>query len=120
MIRGTLNDIEQEVRFKYFRLTSCYLTLLDHALRQCGMEKFTTSIPALPLFLEVGASSRTMISLMSLGLSRVTASRLAEETLNKDLELGAARQWLAGLDLNKVDISRILADDVRRTIAQGG
>ena len=119
VIRGTLNDIEQEVRFKYFRLTSCYLTLLDHALRECGMEQFTTSIPALPLFLEVGASSRTMISLMSLGLSRVTASRLSEETLNKDLEPFSARQWLGDLDLNKVDISRILADDVRRTIAQG-
>ncbi len=119
IIRGTLNDIEQDVRFKYFRLTSCYLTLLEHALRKCGMEKFATSIPALPLFLEVGASSRTMISLMSLGLSRVTASRLSEETLNKDLEPKAARQWLDGLDLNKVDISRILADDVRRTIAQG-
>jgi len=119
IIRGTLNDIEQDIRFKYFRLTSCYLTLLDYALRQCGMEKYTTSIPALPLFLEVGASSRTMISLMSLGLSRVTASRLSEETLNKDLEPTAARQWLGDLDLNKVDISRILADDIRRTIAQG-
>lgn len=119
VIRGTLNDIEQDVRFKYFRLTSCYLTLLDYALRQCGMEKFTTSIPALPLFLEVGASSRTMISLMSLGLSRVTASRLSEETLNKDLEPTAARLWLGGLNLTKVDISRILADDIRRTIAQG-
>ena len=119
IIRGTLNDIEQEIRFKYFRLASCYLKLLEHALRQCDMEKFTSSIPALPLFLEVGASSRTMISLMSLGLSRVTASRLSEETLNKELEPTAARQWIGGLDLNKVDISRILADDVRRTIAQG-
>jgi len=61
-----------------------------------------------------------MISLMSLGLSRVTASRLADETLEQDLEPGAARQWLGALDLNKVNISRILADDVRRTIAQGG
>ncbi len=120
VIRGTLNDIEQEVRFKYFRLTSCYLTLLEYALRACGMERFASSIPALPLFLEVGASSRTMISLMSLGLSRVTASRLADETLEQDLEPSAARQWLGALDLNKVNISRILADDVRRTIAQGG
>lgn len=119
VIRGTLNDIEQEVRFKYFRLTSCYLTLLEHALRACGMERFASRIPALPLFLEVGASSRTMISLMGLGLSRVTASRLADETLEQDLEPGAARQWLGALDLDKVNISRILADDVRRTIAQG-
>jgi len=27
---------------------------------------------------------------------------------------------LSGLNLDKVNISRILADDVRRTIAQGG
>ena len=93
-IRATLELIETQIRFQAVRLFGCYNSLLQFALRTAGFNELAASIPSLPLFLEVGASDRTMISFISLGLSRVTAMRLNELSARKDLDVPTALQWL--------------------------
>ncbi len=75
-IRNTLKDIEEEIRFKYFRLSLCYLAVLEHVLLQMGQAEYARKLPPLPGFLEVGASDPTMISFVGLGISRFVASFL--------------------------------------------
>jgi len=57
VIRNTLNEIESGLRFKYVRLFSCYNAVLELLLRNKGMSELVSSIPAVPMYLEVGASS---------------------------------------------------------------
>lgn len=62
VIRDSLNEIERDLRFKYVRLFSCYNAVLELVLRDRKMQELAASIPSIPMYLEVGACSPTMIS----------------------------------------------------------
>jgi hypothetical protein len=81
------------------------------------MIELASSIPALPLYLEVGASDKTMISFISLGLSRVTAMKLNDLSARKDLDMAAALQWLKTRPLDTLGLSPLLLAEVRACIA---
>ncbi|MBB6229330.1 hypothetical protein FHS79_003531 [Polymorphobacter multimanifer] len=72
-----------------------------------------SSIPSLPLYLEIGASDKTMISFISLGLSRVTAMKLNEMSARKDLDTPGALQWLRTRPLEALGLSPLLLAEVR-------
>ena len=88
-----------------------------YALDSAGMIDLVASIPSLPLYLEVGASDKTMISFISLGLSRVTAMKLNELSARKDLDVAAALQWLRTRPLESLGLSPLLLTEVRMIIA---
>lgn len=92
-IRRTLEVIEDAIRFQTIRLFGCYNTLLQHALSE---RKVPANIPDVELFLEIGASNITMVSLISLGLSRAMAIRLngARDAEAPELGLDEAIEWL--------------------------
>jgi hypothetical protein len=81
-----------------------------------GNRHLVGSIPPIPLFLEVGASDKTMMSFIGLGLSRVTARRLNERAARKDLDQTSARTWLTTQNLQALDLSPILIEDVRKIL----
>jgi hypothetical protein len=112
-IRSTLETIETAIRFQAVRLFGCYNTLLVFALQNAGHSDLVSGIPALPLYLEVGASDRTMISFIALGLSRVTAMKLNELSARKDLDVPGALQWLRSRPLETLGLSTLLMDEVR-------
>lgn len=93
-IRNTLNLIEEQIRFQLVRLMGCYITLLVHALNAAGLVDIVSSIPSLALYLEIGACDKTMLSFVSLGLSRTTAMKLNDLSARKDLDTISALQWL--------------------------
>ena len=117
IIRNTLDLIETEIRFQAVRLFGCYNALLVYALDSAGMIDLVASIPSLPLYLEVGASDKTMISFISLGLSRVTAMKLNDLSARKDLDVAAALQWLRTRPLESLGLSPLLLAEVRMIIA---
>ena len=90
-----------------------YSALLVHGLDQAGLSDLTSSIPSLPLYLEVGASDRTMISFISLGLSRVTAMKLNKLSIRKDLDPAGALNWLRTRPLEVLGLSPLLMAEVR-------
>ncbi|NEY92011.1 DEAD/DEAH box helicase [Tabrizicola oligotrophica] len=112
-IRNTLDLIESDIRFQAVRLFGCYSALLVYALDSAGMVDMVSSIPSLPLYLEIGASDKTMISFISLGLSRVTAMKLNEMSARKDLDSAGALQWLRTQPLEALGLSPILLAEVR-------
>jgi superfamily II DNA or RNA helicase len=117
-IRDTLNLIETQIRFQAVRLFGCYNTLLVYALDKAGMVSLASSIPPLPVYLEVGASDKTMISFISLGLSRVTAMKLNELSARKDLDVESALQWLQTRPLETLGLSPLLLGEVRSIMKQ--
>ncbi|PSJ51727.1 hypothetical protein [Pseudaminobacter soli (ex Li et al. 2025)] len=79
----------------------CYSAVLTQALEDLGHADALARMPAVPLFLEIGACDRTMISLMSLGLSRVAAMRFAVSVPSQNLDMASAINWLRDADLEK-------------------
>ncbi|MDQ2103439.1 hypothetical protein, partial [Azospirillum isscasi] len=115
-IRDTLELIETQIRFQAVRLFGCYQALLVYGLDSAGMVDLATGIPSLPLYLELGASDRTMISLISLGLSRVTAMKLNEISARKNLDASEALQWLRSRPLSSLGLSPLLQEEVQALI----
>ncbi|MCS3444983.1 MULTISPECIES: DEAD/DEAH box helicase [Bradyrhizobium] len=99
-IRATLDLVEKELRFNYVGAFGCYSAILAHVFSSVGFDDLAASIPSLALYLEVGASDRTMISFVALGISRMTAKRLNSLCPNKSLGVIDARNWLMNQDLN--------------------
>ncbi|MEJ0078005.1 MAG: hypothetical protein WDO17_21715 [Alphaproteobacteria bacterium] len=64
--------------------------------------------------MEVGASNQTMISFISLGLSRAAAVRLsgAREEDEPELEIEDALEWLRRQDLDALGLSPLLRAEV--------
>jgi hypothetical protein len=113
-IREILSQIEVEIRFRYVRLMSCYTAVLGEVLSSQGRDDAQKSIPSVGLYLEVGASDRTMLSLITLGLSRITARKLNDLATNKNLDTELALRWLQRLPIDSLDFSEVLRNDVRR------
>lgn len=117
-IRKTLDLIETEIRFQAVRLFGCYISLLIYALEQAGLQDLVSSIPSVPVYLEIGASDKTMISFISLGLSRVAAMKLNEISLNKNMDEKEALAWLRSRASESLGLSPLLIKEVEAIAAR--
>ncbi|GLR77833.1 DEAD/DEAH box helicase (plasmid) [Azospirillum oryzae] len=115
----TLKTIETEVRFTYVRLAGCYATLLRRALLDRGYLQVAEHIVPIPLFLEMGACSDTMISFIGLGLSRISSRELTRVARRFDLGPSEAKAWIRGRDLSELGISPIIRREVNRVLGNG-
>lgn len=113
VIRNTLSEIENDIRFKYVRLFSCYNSVLEAALVKCGHGGSVKSIPALPFYLEMGASTVTMMSFIGIGLSRFTSTRLQKLARREDMSQSEARNWIARQNIQSLDIPVASAREIR-------
>lgn len=120
VIREVLTDVESNLRFKYVNMLGCYGAVLKTALIARGHASHVSKIPALTLYLELGASSQTMIQLISLGLSRHTAHVVSSLTINKDMDFGAAQRFLSGLTPETAGLSPYVADEIGRVLRSAG
>ncbi|WP_370238200.1 DEAD/DEAH box helicase [Brevundimonas sp.] len=120
IIRDTLDIVESQIRFSVVRLFTCYNAVLVQALIESDLSSLMDEVSDLPVFLEVGASDKTMISLIALGLSRPTALRLNDIASDKNLDPAKARAWLAEQDLVALGLSPVLEAEVRRVLVGSG
>lgn len=114
VIREVLTEVESDLRFRYVNLLGCYTAVLKQALLDTGHPSFISSIPALTLYLELGAASQTMVQLISLGLSRHTASVVANLSVNRDMDAAAARAFIARLNPEATGLSSFLTRELTR------
>jgi superfamily II DNA/RNA helicase len=111
-IRDTLDLVERELRFNYVRAFSCYSILLKEAFKKEKLSDLEASIPSIPLYLEIGASDKTMVSLISLGLSRLAAKRLTNICPVKSFTVAEAKAWLLRQDIEMLGFSRHIVREV--------
>jgi hypothetical protein len=95
VIRDTLELIEREVRYRCVKLFTCYNTVLAQVLGDLSYHDLAARMPEVPLYLEMGASDRTTISLMSLGISRPTATRLSPFAPSPEMDVASVLAWLS-------------------------
>jgi hypothetical protein len=116
VIRSTLDEVEKDLRYKYVRLFSCYNAVLAQVLRNKNLEENLASIPPIPMFLEMGACSTTMISFMGLGLSRFTASKLNSIARRTDMTQSEVRAWIRNQTVDGLDIPQASIKEIRRML----
>ena len=118
VVRDTLTLIEKRVRYECVRLFSCYGAVLAEVLQDVGHGELIKLMPSLPLFLELGASDRTTVSLMSHGLSRATATRLTPNAPSRMLDPDEAMTWLRAASLETLRLPMLMVEEVKTILGQ--
>ena len=94
IIRNVLREINNDLKFKYVKYTRGYINMLIASLAGAGQSVPEDAVVDMPIYLELGASSSTMISLISLGLSRTTASILSGMAPSSGWSREEVLEWL--------------------------
>lgn len=110
-IRKVLKSIEKEIGYRCVRSIGCYNRILRFAL-DTRYPDLANSIVDIPLYLEFGASSGTMIACMTLGMSRISAVKVSSIINNPNWDpaqvLALLRTWsLARMGLSDVIVAEV-------------
>jgi hypothetical protein len=115
LIRSTMELVEQIARFKAPKYFSAYMDVLHLYLRESGREDLVEEGLDIGTQLEFGVSSKTLFSLMELGLSRMSAVALYEKIARDDLTKENCVDWIAERvsQLQAMDIPVVIIREVR-------
>lgn len=94
LIRHTMELVEQIARFTAPKYFSAYMDILNMHLRTVGRADLIDHDLDIGTQLEFGVSSRTLLSLMELGVSRMTAVALYERIARDDLNKEGCLAWV--------------------------
>jgi superfamily II DNA/RNA helicase len=78
IIRELLQALETEIRFRLVKHYMAYLSVLALVLKERGLDKVAEELEPFHVYLECGATNPVALSLIALGLSRVTALALRD------------------------------------------
>lgn len=117
-IRKLLDDLEDELRFEYVKYLRAYSDVLHAFLVALKRQDLAKKSVPLHQFIEYGAAEIALISLMGLGVSRMTAILLQRALrLPSDTTREGWSERLNKLNLDLLDIPRICKlelENVRR------
>lgn len=118
LIRSTMELVEQVARFKAPKYLSAYMDVLNLYLREIGREDLLNEGLDIGTQLEFGVSSTTLLSLMELGLSRMSAVTLYEKIAHDDLSKEGCVAWIAERvdQFHAMDIPAVIVREVRERL----
>lgn len=118
LIRNTMDLVEQTARFKAPKYLSAYMDVLHMYLREINRDDLIDSDLDIGTQLEFGVSSRTLLSLLELGLSRMSAVALYERIARDDLSKEECVTWMADREgqLEAMGIPIIIIREVREQL----
>jgi hypothetical protein len=107
--------VEQIARFKAPKYVAAYVDILNTHLRTIGRADLIDNDLDLGTQLEFGVSSRTLLSLMELGVSRMSAVVLYERIARDDLSKDDCLAWVAEREtqFEGMDIPAVILREVR-------
>jgi hypothetical protein len=116
VIRDVMKDVEEIARYQAPRLLSCYNDLLHYYLSSIGRADLQAEVKDVSIFLELGLSQQTQISLVSLGLSRTAAVMISEIIAADDLtDMGCAR-WLKENSWQEADLPVLVKAEIGKAL----
>jgi hypothetical protein len=116
--RQTMEMVEQTARFAAPKYIAAYVDVLRVHLDGIGRADLLRDRFDIGLALEFGISTRTLLSLMKLGLSRMSAVALYEVIAMDDLNQDACRNWMRtnGNALEGAGIPFIIVRELRERL----
>lgn len=118
LIRQTMEHVEQVARFKAPKYLSAYMDMLHLHFREIGREDLIDTDLDIGTQLEFGVSTRTLLSLMEMGLSRMSAVSLYEKIARDNLTKEECMKWIRERDdqFDIMDIPAIIVREIREKI----
>lgn len=89
-----MSEVEQIARFEAPRGLSCYCDVLRQHLSEIEREDLIEQLPQFNVFLELGVSQQTQISLIGIGLSRTSTIAVSELITADSLTESQVLRWL--------------------------
>lgn len=116
--RQTMEMVEQTARFTAPKYIAAYMDVLKEHLKEVGRTDILQDEFDIGLSLEFGISTRTLLSLMEFGLSRMSAVALYEVIATDDLDQNACREWMRvnAEALDGVGVPSIIIRELREKI----
>lgn len=115
LIRDTMAMVEETARFRAPKYISAYVDVLKLYLLEVGREDLLDEDFDIGVALEFGVSTTTLLSLMEIGLSRMSAVALYEKIARDDLSRDECILWIkehapnfAGMDLPNLIVRETL------------
>ena len=118
LIRSTMDLVEQIARFRAPKYLSAYMDVLHLHLREIGREDLIDDSLNIGTQLEFGVSSMTLLSLMEIGLSRMSAVALYEKIARDDLNREECEVWIIGRlsQLQTMEIPAVIIREIRERL----
>ena len=118
VIRNTMELIEQTARFRAPKYFSAYLDVAKLHLKKIGREDLIDDDIDIGIALEFGVSTKTLLSLMEIGLSRISAVALYEQIARDDFDREDCTQWVKERadHLEALELPRLVLREVRKKI----
>jgi hypothetical protein len=108
--------VEYDLRFRYVKFTKCHNDILSYTLKEMELDEYIPSIPPIHLYLELGACSKTMISLISMGVSRTGASILADKAPRTNMDVSTITEWLKKQNLVQLELPANLSEEIKHIV----
>ena len=116
VIREVMENVENFVRFRFAKDSSCYIDILRYFLDLNNRQDLLENIPQLNLWLEFGVSQKTHLSLLSLGLSRNSVIELTAYITRTEMTKEESLNWLKEQNLEQLDLSPIIIEDIKKVL----
>jgi hypothetical protein len=117
-IRDTMADVESIARFLAPKYLSAYLSVLRQYFHEKGIFDDFPEELTYDLFLEFGVSTRTLISLIGLGLSRTSSIELSEFIGTTTLSEVQILERLETGEWEALNLPALVKREIRRVIEQ--
>ncbi|WP_110657136.1 DEAD/DEAH box helicase [Salinicola halimionae] len=119
LIRDTMELVEQIARFRAPKYLSAYMNVLHFYLHEIGRKELIEDDLDIGTQLEFGVSSTTLLSLMELGISRMSAVTLYENIARDDLSRKECIEWIAERvnQFQAMNIPAIIIREVRENLS---
>ncbi|NHK27924.1 DEAD/DEAH box helicase [Parvularcula flava] len=117
-IRDTMAAVEEIARFLAPKYLGAYLSVLRQNFHERGISEEFPDDLTYDLFLEFGVSTRTLITLISLGLSRTSSIELSDYLGRTDLNEIEVLQRLERGEWESLDLPALVKREIRRVIEQ--
>ncbi len=114
VIRDTMRNIEDDIRFGFAKYITCYLDTLRYFFEQTGRTELLAQIPDIRTWVEFGVSEMTQVSFINMGFSRHVATELSKMVGNPSLNEEQATQWLSTVDLSVIELPESFKREIRK------
>lgn len=117
-IRETMAAVEEIARFLAPKYLGAYLSVLRQHFHERGISKDFPEELAYDLFLEFGVSTRTLLTLIGMGLSRTSSIELSDYFGRTDLTESEVLQRLEGGEWESLNLPALVKREIRGVIEQ--
>jgi hypothetical protein len=116
IIIEVMKDVEEYARFKIPKFLRAFLDVLYLHAQDAGLTDVIRVLPDLELWLELGVSVRTQLSLMELGLSRTSAIEIFELMMDHNMDKAAALAWLRNANIDVLNLPELVRQEISRVL----